>query len=145
MELINLDPEVMDVVYTLFSTLSCPSVIGQIALDIMADPPQPGDPSYPTFSAVLGGLPGVTCQPVMGGFYIFPCLHLPPKAQEQARAAGMEADKLYCNRLLEEEAVYARPGGHYGQKEGTLHLHQQADELAVLGGVVVVGGRRTSP
>ncbi|KAI1902231.1 hypothetical protein AGOR_G00042580 [Albula goreensis] len=140
MELINLDPEVMGVVYTLFSTLSCPSVIGQIALDIMADPPQPGDPSYPTFSAevhhnqktlahnvrvtqeVLGGLPGVTCQPVMGGFYIFPRLHLPPKAQEQARAAGMEADKLYCHRLLEEEAVYARPGGHYGQKEGTHHV-----------------------
>ncbi|KAL1279727.1 hypothetical protein QQF64_014327 [Cirrhinus molitorella] len=51
-ELLNLDPAVMKYARTLFSTRSCPPVAGQIALDLMADPPKPGDPSFPTFSEV---------------------------------------------------------------------------------------------
>ncbi|KAJ8352954.1 hypothetical protein AAFF_G00132130 [Aldrovandia affinis] len=92
MELVNLDPEVMDVVRTLFSLSTCTAVTGQFALDIMVDPPQPGDPSYPTYS-------------------------------EEARSmAGMEADLLYCTRLLEEAGVCVGPGCEYGQQEGTHHL-----------------------
>lgn len=53
-EFVNLDPTVMGHVYTLFSTDSCPPVLGQIIVDVMARPPQPGDPSYPTFSEVSG-------------------------------------------------------------------------------------------
>ncbi|RXN29275.1 alanine aminotransferase 2-like protein [Labeo rohita] len=49
-ELVNLDPAVMKHAHTLFSTRSCPPVVGQIALDLMADPPKPGDPSFSTFS-----------------------------------------------------------------------------------------------
>ncbi|XP_061111965.1 alanine aminotransferase 2-like [Conger conger] len=105
MELLNVNPAVMQLTHTLISTMSCSSVMGQIALDILADPPQVGDPSYPTYSEevlcrrnmlawnirlaqdVLGGLPGVICQPVMGGIYVYPRLHLPSRAVEQAKVS----------------------------------------------------------
>lgn len=46
-ELVNIDPKVMKYIQKLFSKDSCAPVLGQIALDLMANPPQPGDPSYP--------------------------------------------------------------------------------------------------
>lgn len=52
MELVNFDPEVMDYIHKLFNTESCTVVAGQISLDLMADPPKPGDPSFPVFSEV---------------------------------------------------------------------------------------------
>ncbi|XP_036375088.1 alanine aminotransferase 2-like [Megalops cyprinoides] len=139
-ELVNLDPAVMGVAHMLLSTMSSSAVIGQIALDILTNPPQPGDPSYPSYSKevrlsqdtlvrnmrlaqeVLGGLPGVSCQVVWGGIYVFPRLHLPPRAVELAKKQGVEADLLYCSRLLEEAGVCAGPGCEHGQKEGTYHL-----------------------
>lgn len=51
-ELVNIDPKVTKYIYNLFSKDSCAPVLGQIALDIMAKPPQPGDPSYPLYHAV---------------------------------------------------------------------------------------------
>lgn len=49
----------MKYIYKLFSKDSCAPVLGQIALDVMAKPPQPGDPSYPLYSEVrrLSALP----------------------------------------------------------------------------------------
>lgn len=52
MELVNVDPAVMKYIYTLFSADSCAPVLGQIALDLMTHPPQPGDPSYPLYDVV---------------------------------------------------------------------------------------------
>lgn len=57
MELVNLDPDVMKHIYTLFSK-DCAPVTGQIALSLMANPPQPGDPSYPVYKRVC--LPCIT-------------------------------------------------------------------------------------
>lgn len=51
-ELVNIDPKVTKYIYKLFSKDSCAPVLGQIVLDIMAKPPQPGDPSYPLYQAV---------------------------------------------------------------------------------------------
>lgn len=51
-ELVNLDPAVMKYIYTLFSKDSCSPVLGQIALDLMTDPPKPGDPSYLLYKQV---------------------------------------------------------------------------------------------
>lgn len=139
-ELINVDPSVMQYVYTLFSTDSCSAVSGQLALDVMTTPPQPGDPSYPLFKQetqhirntlvsnvktaykVLGRLPGLSCQPVAGGAFLFPRLDLPPKALQRAQEAGVEPDTFYCMRLLEEAGVLVSPGCDYGQKEGTHHF-----------------------
>lgn len=51
-ELVNLDPSLKDYIYKLFSKDSCAPVLGQIAMDLMTNPPQPGDPSYSLYEAV---------------------------------------------------------------------------------------------
>ncbi|KAM6990598.1 alanine aminotransferase 1 isoform 2-T2 [Tautogolabrus adspersus] len=139
-ELVNLDPAVMKHIHTLFSTDSCAPVLGQMALDLMVNPPQPGDPSYPLYhmetehirktlvhnvkrvSEVLNSLPGFCCQPVEGGAFAFPRLFLPPKAIQKAKEMGMQPDTFYCVRLLEEAGVLILPGCEYGQKEDTHHI-----------------------
>ncbi|XP_036452510.1 alanine aminotransferase 2-like isoform X2 [Colossoma macropomum] len=102
-ELVNIDPEVMRYTSSLFATNLCVPVVGQIALDVMADPPQPGQPSYALYAQqvqslqrtlmnnvqrteeVLSGLPGITCQPIMGGIFAFACLHLSQAAIKHAK------------------------------------------------------------
>ncbi|KAM4605256.1 alanine aminotransferase 2 [Polymixia lowei] len=139
-ELVNLDPTVMKYVYTLFSTDTCAPVTGQIALDLMVNPPQPGDPSYAVFNKetqsirailvhnakrlleVLNSLPGFNCQPVNGGLFAFPRLHLPPGALQKAKEVGMPPDIFYCNRLLEEAGLCVSPGCAHGQREGTHYI-----------------------
>ncbi|XP_028450092.1 alanine aminotransferase 2 [Perca flavescens] len=138
-ELVNLDPAVKKYIYNLFSTDACAPVLGQFALDLMMKPPQPGDPSYPLYSVetqnirtalvhnvkrvleVVNNLPGFCCQPAKGAF-VFPRLHLPPKAIQKAKEMGMQPDAFYCVRLLEEAGVIVSPGCDYGQKEGTHHI-----------------------
>ncbi|XP_041804556.1 alanine aminotransferase 1-like isoform X1 [Chelmon rostratus] len=139
-ELVNLDPTVMKHVYTQFSKDSCSPVLGQLALDLMLHPPQPGDPSYPLYkeeiqnirstlvrnvkrvAEVVNSLPGFCCQPVEGGAFVFPRLYLPPKAIQKAEEVGMQPDTFYCARLLEEAGVFISPGCEDGQKEGTHHI-----------------------
>ncbi|XP_015209551.2 alanine aminotransferase 2-like [Lepisosteus oculatus] len=139
-EFVNLDPEVKKCAIRLFEMYLSTSITGQIALDIMTNPPGHEDPSYPIFKAesqailetlahnarrvqeTLDSLPGVSYQPVQGSLYIFPRLHLPPRAVEQARAEGMEPDRFYCSRLLEEAGVCSTPGCDVGQREGTYHI-----------------------
>ncbi|XP_066572223.1 alanine aminotransferase 2 isoform X2 [Amia ocellicauda] len=150
-EFMNLDPQVKKHISSIVAKEGCAPIIGQIALDIMAAPPQPGDASYTTFRAVRSpctqppgqerqasldtlahnvrrvqetadGLPGVSYQPPQGGITIFLRLHLSHRAVEQAKALGLEPDLFYCMRLLEEEGVCAGPGCDLGQREGTYHL-----------------------
>ncbi|XP_005951073.1 alanine aminotransferase 1 [Haplochromis burtoni] len=139
MEVVNMDPEV--IYYfdnTLCGDISTP-VTGQLGLDLMVNPPQPGDPSYHTYmqetffilatlshnaqwvQELLNKLPGVRCQPVLGGIYVFPRLHLPCGIKEQAKLLGLKADVLYCQKLLEEEGVLAGAGEH-GEMTDSFHL-----------------------
>ncbi|XP_051233416.1 alanine aminotransferase 2-like [Dicentrarchus labrax] len=140
MEVVNMDPEVMHFVDTMLcSDISAP-VTGQLALDIMVNPPKPGDPSYGTYTQeilltraslsqnaqraqeFLSDLPGMSCQPVMAGIYLYPRLHLPSEIIEQAKILEVEADVLYCQRLLEEEGVFVGAGCQYGETTGKHHL-----------------------
>lgn len=52
MELLNVDEAVMLYAEVLLTGDLCPPVIGQIALDVMADPPRPGEPSYSLYTQV---------------------------------------------------------------------------------------------
>ncbi|KAM8850636.1 alanine aminotransferase 2 [Spinachia spinachia] len=140
MELVNLDPAVMKYIHTMCSTNSCAPVLGQVALDLLAMPPQAGDPSHPLYREetqrirttlvrnvrrafeVVNSLPGLCCQPVEGGAFAFPRLHLPPKAIRRAEETGMQPDMFYCTRLLEEAGVFVSPGCEYEPKEGTYHF-----------------------
>ncbi|KAJ8276873.1 hypothetical protein GJAV_G00068870 [Gymnothorax javanicus] len=139
-EMCNVDPAVAFVFQTLLSMDSGSSIPGHIALGVMADPPGPGDPSHAVYveevqiiqrtlvrnarqvQEMLDTLPGVSYQPPVGGRYVFPRLHLPTAALEHAKSLGVEADQLYCRKLLEEEGLCVGPGSEFGQKQGTHHI-----------------------
>ncbi|XP_065811740.1 alanine aminotransferase 2-like [Labrus bergylta] len=140
MELINIDPEVKHFVDTCLCTDICAPVTGQLALHIMVNPPTPGDPSYDAYTQkilltqatlsqnaqraqeFLNDLPGMSCEPAMGGIYLYPCLRLPPEILKQAEVSEVEADVLYCQRLLKEEGVLLGAGCQNGETTTEHHL-----------------------
>ncbi|KAM9167087.1 alanine aminotransferase 1 isoform 2-T2 [Mergus octosetaceus] len=153
-EVVNMDPEVQQQLAKLVSVRLCPPVPGQIILDAVVNPPQPGEPSYEGFmaekQAVLSALaqkakltqeifnrtPGIRCNPVQGALYAFPRIELPPRALQAAQAQGQAPDMFFCMRLLEETGICVVPGSGFGQKEGTFHFRMTilppADKLQVL-------------
>lgn len=48
-ELVGFDPEVVAQIYKFVSIMLCPPVIGQCLVEMMVNPPQEGDPSYPLY------------------------------------------------------------------------------------------------
>ncbi|XP_036391018.1 alanine aminotransferase 2-like [Megalops cyprinoides] len=140
MEVVNLDPDVKAQLVKLLSVRLCPPVAGQAAMDVIVNPPQPGEPSFPQFikekNAVLGTLaekaklteqilnmvPGIKCNPVQGAMYAFPRIFIPSGAIEEAKVLGIPPDMLYCLRLLEETGICIVPGSGFGQREGTYHF-----------------------
>lgn len=139
-EAVNLDP---DVKYQLVKSISaklCSSVSGQAAMDVVVNPPRPGEPSYELYKKerdlVLGQLSQkaqmvtqtfnsmdrITCNVVQGSMYAFPQLHMSDAALEVAKKKGVPADVMYCFDLLENTGICVVPGSGFGQKEGTYHF-----------------------
>lgn len=52
MEIINLDPDVKFQLTKMVSVRLCPPVAGQALLDLVMNPPQPDEPSYPLYKKV---------------------------------------------------------------------------------------------
>ena len=50
-EIVNMDPEVMAMLQKSISAKLCPTVIGQACMDVVVNPPKPGEPSYEAWSA----------------------------------------------------------------------------------------------
>lgn len=139
-ELVGFDPLVEAEVYKFVSIMLCAPVIGQCLVELMVNPPQPGEPSYELYSkeynsifeglkaratalhAAFSEMEGVECSDPQGAMYIFPTVKLPPKAVAAAEAEGRKADEFYCMKLLEETGICVVPGSGFGQKEGTLHF-----------------------
>lgn len=139
-ELAGFDPLVEAEIYKFVSITLCAPVVGQCIVEMMVNPPQPGDPSYELYSqeynSIFEGLKsratalhaafskceGVECGAPQGSMYIFPTITLPQKAIDAAAAEGRPADEFYCLRLLEETGICVVPGSGFGQKEGTLHF-----------------------
>ncbi|XP_014723469.1 alanine aminotransferase 2 isoform X1 [Equus asinus] len=140
MEVINLHPEIKGQLVKLLSVRLCPPVSGQAAMDIVVNPPVPGEESFEQFrrekESVLGDLakkakltedlfnqvPGVRCNPLQGAMYAFPRIFLPARAVEAAQAHTMAPDMFYCMKLLEETGICVVPGSGFGQREGTYHF-----------------------
>ncbi|XP_067854033.1 alanine aminotransferase 2 isoform X2 [Heptranchias perlo] len=140
MEVINMDPEVKAQLEKLLSVRLCPPVPGQVAMDVVVNPPKPGEESYEMFTMekmmvlcnlaekaklsekVLNTIPGMHCNPLQGAMYAFPRIFIPSKAIKEAKAHGMAPDMFYCMRLLEETGICVVPGSGFGQKEGTYHF-----------------------
>ena len=49
-EVVNMDPGVMAMLQKSISAKLCPTVIGQACMDVVVNPPQPGDPSHDSWS-----------------------------------------------------------------------------------------------
>lgn len=48
-EIINMDPKVMAILLKSISAMLCPTVLGQVVMDVVVNPPKPNEPSYPLF------------------------------------------------------------------------------------------------
>ncbi|XP_060694088.1 alanine aminotransferase 2 [Hemiscyllium ocellatum] len=140
MEVINMDPEVKAQLEKLLSVRLCSPVPGQVAMDVVVNPPKPGEESYKLFTLekmkvlhdlaekakltedVLNTIPGMHCNPLQGALYAFPRIFIPSKAIKEAETRGMIPDMFYCMKLLEETGICVIPGSGFGQKEGTYHF-----------------------
>ena len=124
----------------LWSINICSNIDGQIALDIMVNPPKEGEPSYALYRdereailsslrrravhlcKALDALPGISCNPIDGSMYAFFKVILPEKAVEEAKARHMAPDYLYCEQLLENTGIVTVSGSGFHQKDGTYHV-----------------------
>ncbi|XP_072364023.1 alanine aminotransferase 2-like isoform X2 [Scyliorhinus torazame] len=140
MDVTNLDSSVQDYLNKLESIFSCCPLTAQIAIDVAANPPQPGDPSYHLFmdekrsiqrkmtanahltEEMFNSVPGMCCQPISSGVYTFPRIEIPAKAIEEAKLRHQEPDLFYCLKLLEETGHLVIPGKVFGQRNGTYHF-----------------------
>ncbi|KAI1411076.1 PLP-dependent transferase [Hypoxylon sp. FL1857] len=139
-DLIGFNSEVEEQIYKFVSITLCAPVIGQCLVELMVNPPKPGEPSYELYnqeySAIYNNLKtrayalyeafkemeGVECGEPQGSMYLFPTIHVPQKAAEAAKEEGRTPDEFYAMRLLEATGVCVVPGSGFGQKEGTLHF-----------------------
>lgn len=139
-ELVGLDPEVEANVYKFVSIMLCAPVIGQCMVDLMVNPPRPGQPSFELYDkeykGIFNGLQeratalhkafdqmeGVHCAEPQGSMYLFPTITLSQKAVDAAKAEGRSADEFYAMQLLNATGICVIPGSGFGQAEGTLHF-----------------------
>ena len=132
-ELTNVDPHVEAEIYKLASISLCPSLQGQIGVDMLVKPPTPGSPSYELYKHETEGihatlrsrsdrmaekfaqLEGVDVEPAQGALYLFPRVTLPKKAHEAARQMGKKVDEFYCLELLDATGICVVPGSGFGK------------------------------
>ena len=107
-----MDPGVMAMLQKSISAKLCPTVLGQACMDLVVNPPRPGEPSYDSWLAeknltlsslarraklvaeTLNTIPGFSCNTVQGAMYAFPQIILPEKV------AALFQSKLSCEVLL---------------------------------------------
>eukprot|EP00286_Rhodomonas_abbreviata_P002652 CAMPEP_0181346598 /NCGR_PEP_ID=MMETSP1101-20121128/33413_1 /TAXON_ID=46948 /ORGANISM="Rhodomonas abbreviata, Strain Caron Lab Isolate" /LENGTH=509 /DNA_ID=CAMNT_0023458721 /DNA_START=105 /DNA_END=1634 /DNA_ORIENTATION=+ len=140
MELQNLDASVIEQVYKMFSIGLCSNISGQVMVDCMVKPPVEGEESYPLYkqemdglyasllrrsqklSAALSTMSNISCTPIAGAMYAFPQIHLPRKAVDAAKVAGMQPDTFYAVELLDATGICVVPGNGFRQQAGTFHF-----------------------
>ncbi|CAO3691350.1 unnamed protein product [Rhizopus stolonifer] len=139
-ECVNIDPDVVQELYKMYSVFSGSNLQGQIMVDLMTNPPTAGDPSFEKYQAEVNTiqnsyhrraqrlaecfhqLEGVTCEDAKGAMYLFPRIRLPAKAIAQAQAKGLAPDDFYGMSLLNATGICVVPGSGFGQEPGTLHI-----------------------
>lgn len=136
----NVLPEVKEQILKLASISLCSNSIGQIAVDLMVNPPMAGSPSYERYiqerTAImqtlirksqmmyegLNQMENTQCNKVEGAMYAFPEVKFSPKAIQAAAEANMPVDTFYVLRALEETGIILVPGSGFGQEPGTYHF-----------------------
>jgi alanine transaminase len=135
-----MDPDVMAILQKSISAMLCPTAVGQAAMDVVVNPPRPGEPSYEQFQKEkidtltslgdrsrlvvdrLNQIPGYKTNPAMGAMYVFPRVDIPEKAQQEAKKKNLQPDAFYAFKLLEATGICVIPGSGFGQKPGTYHF-----------------------
>lgn len=139
-ELCNFSDELRHYFYKGRSSWVCSSVLGQIAMDCVVDPPKAGQESYELFQSeknkvlaelkrkaklvtdTLNSVEGVAANRVAGAMYSFPRLELPARAVQEARSRNLEPDAFYAQQFLENYGVCVVPGTGFGQRPGSYHF-----------------------
>jgi alanine transaminase len=140
LELLNFPQDVFQAFVKLPSINLCPNLMGQLMMDLIVKPPQPGEASHAAYKkeydTLFAGLlrrakalpeqlrkvPGITCNDIEGAMYAFPRIRLPQRYIDEAKAKGKAPDAVWCMGLVEQEGVVTIPGSGFGQKEGTYHF-----------------------
>lgn len=148
-ECLNIDPDVVAEMYKVASISLCSNTSGQILVDLMVDPPKPGDPSYELYHqettgtyealkrraiklvAFFNTLPGMSCAPPEGALYVHPRVQIPQKAIDEANAKGQEPDEFYAMEMLRDTGVCVVPGSGFLQEPGTWHFRSVGCGLGV--------------
>ncbi|KAK4055416.1 alanine transaminase [Microbotryomycetes sp. JL221] len=139
-ELTNFTDEAQEQIYKLASIQLCPSLGGQIGVDVLVSPPKQGEESYEQWiqertaiakelkkrSDILvdafNELEGITCNKAEGAMYLFPQLQLSQKAKDAASKQKMQPDAFYAMKLLESTGICVVPGSGFGQQPNTWHI-----------------------
>lgn len=139
-EITNFSDEVRAILYKGLSSWLCSSILGQITMDCVVNPPKPNEESFDLFESeknrvladlkrkaklvadTFNSVEGVKSNPVAGAMYAFPKLSLPQKAIQEAKDNGCAPDFYYALKFLESSGVCVVPGSGFGQKPDTYHF-----------------------
>ena len=140
MELVGFSEDVKNEILKASSLDVCSTTPGQVIVDLMVNPPRPGDESFERDQSerraikdslqqrctklygMLNSLEGVECKKPQGAMYLFPKLTLPKRALEEAARQNMSPDEFYCTALVKRTGICTVPGTGFGQRKGTYHL-----------------------
>jgi len=130
-ELTNMSVDVESQIYKMASVNLCPSISGQIGVDLLVNPPKEGEPSYKLFkeetdaihatlaerskkmASKFNELEGISCGDAQGALYLFPEITLPKKALEKANEEKRQPDLYYCLRMLDATGICVVPGSGF--------------------------------
>ena len=138
----NLDPFALEMLFKLKSIELCSNTVGQIATNLMVDPPREGREDDVTVTKyksqaieifdglkerallltdAFNAMENVTCNTIEGAMYGFPRVHFHQKALDKATKMGIQPDFMYCMDMVNETGIMTVPGSGFGQKKGDYH------------------------
>ncbi|OMJ29944.1 Alanine aminotransferase 2 [Smittium culicis] len=140
LEMHNISQPVRDIMYKMASVSLCSNVLGQVAIDIMVNPPKEGDASYEQFNSELSSIfdslkarskklanafnnqENMSCNKAEGSMYLFPQVKFSQKYLDFCKENNKSPDVEYSMRMLENTGVCVVPGSGFGQVPGTYHF-----------------------
>ncbi|GFT05171.1 alanine aminotransferase 1 [Nephila pilipes] len=153
-EIVNLDNQVKEMLVKLLSGRMCPSLLGQVIMYCITNPPQSDEPSHDLFekekNSILQSLKeraefcykkfnsveGLSCNKVVGAMYVYPRIYLSQKALKKASELDLRPDEFYALEMLLDCGVCIIPGCLFGQRPQTYHFRltflPQMDKLKII-------------
>lgn len=144
MEFYNIDEKVIEQGIKMATIDQCSSTVGQLLLDLMVRPPTSPEcrslwdeeknreltglkEKADRLVEAMNKMPGISCTTADGAMYVFPSLHLPQKAIDEAKeliidGEPAEPDMFWSWNLLIETGIVTVPGSGFGQSPGSYHF-----------------------